>query len=46
MSEIVEAEALGKRYGGQWALRDCTLRVPSQRAVAALSDARHRQVPR
>jgi ABC-2 type transport system ATP-binding protein len=34
MTEIVEAERLGKRYGSQWALRDCTLDVPSQRAVA------------
>jgi ABC-2 type transport system ATP-binding protein len=34
VSEIVEAEGLGKRYGGQWALRDCALRVPSRRAVA------------
>jgi hypothetical protein len=25
---IVEASGLGKRYGGSWALRDCTLEVP------------------
>jgi ABC-2 type transport system ATP-binding protein len=34
VTEIVVAEGLGKRYGSQWALRDCTLQVPSQRAVA------------
>jgi ABC-2 type transport system ATP-binding protein len=34
MTEIVEAERLGKRHGSHWALRDCTLDVPSQRAVA------------
>jgi ABC-2 type transport system ATP-binding protein len=34
MKEIVKAERLGKRYGSHWALRDCTLDVPGQRAVA------------
>jgi ABC-2 type transport system ATP-binding protein len=34
MTEIVKAERLGKRYGSHWALRDCTLEVPAQRAVA------------
>ena len=34
MTAIVEAERLGKRYVSQWALRDCTLQIPSQRAVA------------
>jgi ABC-2 type transport system ATP-binding protein len=30
----VEAQAVGKRYGRTWALRDCTLAVPSGRVVA------------
>jgi ABC-2 type transport system ATP-binding protein len=35
MSAAVRAEALGKRYGSTWALRDCTLEVPAG-AVTAL----------
>jgi ABC-2 type transport system ATP-binding protein len=36
MSEFaLEAQELGKRYGRKWALRDCTLRVPTG-SVAAL----------
>ncbi len=31
---IVEASGLGKRYGGTWALRDCTLEVPAGRVTA------------
>jgi ABC-2 type transport system ATP-binding protein len=31
---VIEAQALGKRYGRTWALRDCTLAVPSGRVVA------------
>ena len=31
---IVEASGLGKRYGGTWALRDCTLRIPAGRVAA------------
>ncbi len=31
---VVEASALGKRYGGTWALRDCTLEIPAGRVVA------------
>lgn len=34
MTAIVEADRLGKRYGTEWALRECTLQVPVQRAVA------------
>jgi len=31
---IVEASGLGKRYGGTWALRECTLEVPAGRVAA------------
>ena len=31
---IVEASGLGKRYGGTWALRDCTLEVPAGHVTA------------
>jgi ABC-2 type transport system ATP-binding protein len=30
---VLEARALGKRYGDHWALRDCTLALPSGRVV-------------
>src|SRR5919108_516773 len=30
---VLEARALGKRYGDQWALRDCTLALPAGRVV-------------
>jgi ABC-2 type transport system ATP-binding protein len=30
---VIEARGLGKRYGDQWALRDCTLALPSGRVV-------------
>lgn len=30
----VETHAVGKRYGRSWALRDCTLAIPSGRVVA------------
>jgi ABC-2 type transport system ATP-binding protein len=30
---VLEARALGKRHGDQWALRDCTLALPSGRVV-------------
>ena len=33
---VVEASGLGKRYGGTWALRECTLAVPAGH-VAALA---------
>ncbi len=33
MTSIIEATALGKRYGRNWALRDCTLSVPSGQVV-------------
>ena len=29
MNVIEEAKALGKRYGNTWALRECTLAIPS-----------------
>src|SRR6202044_2969012 len=31
---IVEARGLGKRYGGSWALRECTLQIPAGRVAA------------
>ena len=31
---VVEASGLGKRYGGTWALRECTLEVPAGRVAA------------
>jgi ABC-2 type transport system ATP-binding protein len=31
---VVEADGLGKRYGGTWALRDCTLEIPAGRVTA------------
>lgn len=31
---VVESDALGRRYGNFWALRDCTLRLPAGRVVA------------
>jgi hypothetical protein len=33
---VGEASGLGKRYGGTWALRGCTLAIPAGR-VAALA---------
>jgi len=33
MSGVVESDRLGKRYGGKWALRDCTLSIPEGRVV-------------
>ena len=30
---VIEARGLGKRYGDQWALRDCTLALPAGRVV-------------
>lgn len=34
MTAVVETEQLGKRYGNLWALRNCTLALPSGSAVA------------
>lgn len=31
---ILETEALGRRYGGTWALRDCSLAIPEGHLVA------------
>jgi len=31
---VVEASALGKRYGRTWALRECTLEIPAGRVTA------------
>lgn len=33
MTAVLQACGLGKRYGRRWALRDCTLSVPSGRVV-------------
>ncbi|PZG02671.1 ABC transporter ATP-binding protein [Micromonospora deserti] len=34
MEAVLETDQLGKRYGRQWALRDCTLRLPAGRIAA------------
>src|SRR3954465_4324217 len=34
MEHVLEAAGLGKRYGGRWALRDCTVRLPAGRVAA------------
>ena len=31
---VMEASGLGKRYGGTWALRECTLAIPAGRVTA------------
>ena len=31
---VIESSGLGKRYGNSWALRDCTLAIPSGHVVA------------
>ena len=31
---VIESNGLGKRYGGIWALRDCTLAIPAGHVVA------------
>ena len=31
---VIEASDLGKRYGGTWALRDCTLAIPAGHVAA------------
>ena len=33
MSEMLQTSAVGKRYGRQWALRDCTLTIPDGKVV-------------
>ena len=33
MTAVIEAEGLGKRYRGRWALTDCTLSVPAGHVV-------------
>jgi ABC-2 type transport system ATP-binding protein len=33
-TNVVEASGLGKRYGGTWALRECTLAVPAGHVTA------------
>lgn len=33
MTAVLEASGLGRRYGRRWALRDCTLSVPTGRVV-------------
>ena len=34
MNAALETTGLGKRYGRQWALRDCTLALPVGRVAA------------
>ena len=31
---VVEASGLGKRYGGTWALRECSLAIPAGHVAA------------
>ena len=31
---VIEASGLGKRYGGTWALRDCSLAIPAGHVAA------------
>jgi ABC-2 type transport system ATP-binding protein len=31
---VIEASSLGKRYGGSWALRECSLKIPAGRVAA------------
>jgi len=31
---VIETSSLGKRYGGTWALRECTLAIPDGRVAA------------
>src|SRR5580692_3407321 len=33
MTAVIETNGLGKQYGRQWALRDCTLRIPEGKVV-------------
>jgi ABC-2 type transport system ATP-binding protein len=33
VSEILQTSAVGKKYGRQWALRDCTLAIPDGKVV-------------
>lgn len=33
MTVVLRTSGLGKRYGGRWALRDCTLSIPAGRVV-------------
>lgn len=33
MTNVLEAERLGKRYGRKWALRDCSIAIPEGRVV-------------
>jgi ABC-2 type transport system ATP-binding protein len=34
--KIMETSGLGKRYGGTWALRECTLEIPAGRVTALI----------
>ena len=34
MNSVIEAIGLGKHFGSTWALRDCSIRIPSGRVVA------------
>ena len=33
MNAVIDARALGKRYGRKWALTDCTLQIPAGHVV-------------
>jgi ABC-2 type transport system ATP-binding protein len=34
LNSVIEASGLGKRFGSTWALRGCSVRIPSSRVVA------------
>ncbi len=36
---VIETSGLGKRYGGTWALRECTLAIPDGRVAALVGSA-------
>ena len=40
MEHVIEADGVGKRYGGRWALRDCTVRLPAGRVAALVGPNR------
>ena len=40
---VVEASGLGKRYGGTWALRDCSLAIPAGHVAAHSLETRRAQ---
>ena len=39
---VIEASGLGKRYGGTWALRECSLAIPAGHVAVEARTARAR----